>query len=477
MNLQNFKTAQVIIAALSLALLAGCEKAETTIVEKDPIVEESTEHDHDHEHSETEKEHGVTGPGRLLVVNADALTANFYDLSDGDVVTSISLDALPSAVYATGGFRYAALIERNADTVGFIDGGLWQEAHEDHFDLVASLPSLLNVSVLGSRPTHFVTHEGQVALFLDGNAEAGTNAGVRVFNDHMLEDGDSPWVLDYSMPMHGVAEPRGDYLLATIRRDDSLSTSQNFVLPDQVGVFHLHDGAYELESTFEETCPDLHGAAQNETHIIFGCSDGVLVIADNGGGAFSAAKLANPAVMADGLRVGSVWGHHESSQFIGQASSRESDTVQLFVIDPEENEFELLDWQPQDNAKPIARDFAYEAEQFIILDSLGYLTSIEPHVEGEHTHWEYASRLDITDADITTMPEGASFSMTFAQNSHTVYISDPIEQHVLSVDLEQMQVTGDIELDYIPSKTTWLGIVGGDVEGGDIGNIESHEHD
>jgi len=444
--------------AMSASLvLTGCGDTKTTINEKASIPTD----DHNHGGGTA----GGMTTGRLLIVNTEDTEADVYDLNNNDLIATVPLDALPSAVYATGGYRYAALIERNADKVSFLDGGLWQEPHDDHFDLFTTIPSLSNFSLTGSRPTHFVKHDGQVAVFLDGDDASGANAGTLVFDDHDIEEAEMPLSIDFAMPQHGVAEPRGEHLLASIRRDDAESTSSKVILPDQVGVYHQHDGEYELEQTFDIACPDLHGAAQNETHIVFGCSDGVLLVIDNGDDTYSAQKLLNSDDVAEGLRLGSLWGHHESGQFIAQASSRTSDTTQFFSIDPVEAEMELIDWQPMADAKPLARDFAFEAEQFVILDDQGYLTVIEPHLENGHTHWEYGERLDISDADVSTMPEGTKFSMTLAQNGHMAYIADPIEQHVLIIDLELLQPDGDIELDYAPAMITWLGIV-----------AEAHDH-
>lgn len=439
--------------ALSTSLtLIGCGDATTTIVEKEPIPVEDDGHNHG-------GEHGAETAGRLFVVNPAAVESQVFDLDDNDLITTIPLDALPSAVYASGGYRFAALIERNADTVGFVDGGLWQEPHDDHFDLYTSTPMLINYSLNGSRPTHYDTFEGSVAVFFDGNAGAGSNASIQVFDDQVIADADTPAMVTFGLPMHGVAKPRGEHLLATLRRDDAENTSANKILPDQVGVYHLHDGDYELEQTLDVACPDLHGAAQNETHVVFGCSDGVLVAAEGSDGLYAAQKLLNPATILDSARIGSLWGHEASGQFIGSASA--DGVSQFFAIDPEEGEIALIDWQPMPNAKPVARDFAFEAEQFVILDDQGYLTLIEPHQDGLHTHWEYGARLDITDADVSQMPSGMKFSMTLAQNGHTVYIADPIAQHIVVVDLEVLAITDEIELDYAPAMVTWLGIAEG----------------
>ena len=385
--------------------------------------------------------------------------AQVFDLEDNSPIATIPLDALPSAVYASGDYRFAALIERDADKVGFVDGGLWQEAHEDHFDLFTALPVLSNFMLTGSRPTHFDTHEGQVAVFFDGDTGAGSNAAIQVFDDEVIADAETSATVSFSVPMHGVAKPRGEHLLATVRRDDAESTSTNLILPDQVGVYHLHDGDYELEQTLDVACPDLHGAAQNETYVVFGCGDGVLLAAEGNDDTYSAQKMLNPDAIADGARIGSLWGHEASGQFIGSASA--DDVTQFFAINPDEGEIERIDWQPTANAKPVARNFAFAAEQFVILDDQGYLTLIEPHQDGGHTHWEYGARLDITEADVNLMPEGMKFSMTLAQNGHTVYIADPISQHIVVVDLEVLAITDEIELDYAPAMITWLGIAEG----------------
>ena len=47
---------------------------------------------------------------------------------------------------------------------------------------------------------------------------------------------------------------------------------------------------------------------------------------------------------------------------------------------------------------------------------------------------------------------------TIAQNAAVVYVADPIAQHVLVINLESGETTGDIELDFVPSAVTWLGI-------------------
>lgn len=442
----------VLLGVLGIAGV-GCEKAETNIVERAPIIDSDDDHDHEHE-----------SHGRLLVLNNTAPEIEVYNLEDNALVDAFGLSNSLSSVYASAGYRYAVLVDRNGDFVGFLDGGLWQEDHVDHLDDYEEAPVLLDYTLSGIRPTHVVNHEGQLAVFFDGDGATSSPASVLVLTDaDIAAENPVPLSLEYNINMHGAAEPRGEYLLASWRRDDAETTSSNPILPDQIAVYHLHDNEYEQEQILDVNCPDLHGAAQNESHIAFGCSDGALLVHEHEG-EFEAEKIVNSNDVADGLRVGSIYAHESSEQFIALASAHGGAEVQWFSVDPAEGEMEPIDWQPMENASVVGRGFSFEAEQFLILDSQGYLTVLEPHDHDGHTHWEFGVRLDITDEDVSNMPEGASFSLTFAQNGHTAYVADPIAQHIVVVDLELMDVVGEIELDYTPSAITWLGIV------------ESHEH-
>lgn len=449
----NFTT-WLLLASAGFAL-TGCGggDAETTIIEKDPIVEDGDDHDHDHDHGD---EH--TGEGRLVVLNATMPEAAVFNLEDNSLLDAFALSSTPSALSASAGYRYGILVDRSGDSVGFLDGGLWQEDHVDHLHDYEEAPTLLSYTLDGSRPTHIVPHEQQLAVFFDGNAETETPASTVIVTDEdIAAETLTPATIDFGINMHGVAEPRGEHVFASWRRADEETTSANPILPDQIAMYHLHDSEYEQEVIFEVVCPDLHGAAQNEDYIAFGCSDGVVVIHEHEG-EYEAEKILNPEGLEEGLRIGAIYGHEESEQFIALASAHGGASAQWVSIDPSHAEIELIDWQPMEGAQIVARGFAFEAEQFLILDSLGYLTALEAHAHDDHVHWDYGTRLRVTEGEPGAFPEGTNFSMTVSQNAHLAYVADPAAQHVLIVDLELMEIDGDIELGFVPSALTWLGI-------------------
>lgn len=446
---------KLIALAVSSTLITACGDAETNIVEKDFIAVVDDEHESDDEHDDG---YTISSFGRLAVLAGDSNEASFFDLDDNALLDTFVLNDDSNTLSASPDFRYAVIANRTQDYLGFIDGGMWREDHGAHLHDYEQSPVFSSYELTsGSRPTHLITHDGQLAIFYDGDADSGASASVEVLTDNDITNATATLTgINYDINMHGVAEPRGEHLLSTIRRDDASSTSNAKVLPDQVGVYHLHDGNYELEQTLEVTCPDLHGAAQNHDYVVFGCGDGVL-IAHQQGDAYEAEKIANIVAVGD-LRIGSIYGHEDSESFIGIASGHGGGEAVIVTIKPATAEMEEVEWQLADGASAVSYSFSAHGEHFLILDSLGFLNVFSAHDHDGEMHWELAGQVDITQADVTTMPEGMSFSMTVAQNGQFAYIADPIAQHILQVHLEDLEVEGELELTFPPASITWLGI-------------------
>ncbi|GAB2702465.1 5-methyltetrahydrofolate--homocysteine methyltransferase [Aliiglaciecola aliphaticivorans] len=443
----------LLAATIGALLLTGCGDAETTIIEKESIeVDDSTEDDHDH----SDDEYLIDSLGRLAVLTANSSTA-IYDLDDGSELDTFSLTYASSTLTSSADYRYAVIASRSDDYVGFIDSGMWREDHGEHLHDYEQGPAMSDYEITGSRPTHIIKHDGQMAIFFDGDADSSTPASVQVVSDTDISGETSVLpTLNYTVNMHGAVEPKGDYLLSTVRRDDAESTSVAKILPDQVALYHLHDDEYEQEQVLDVLCPDLHGGAQNETYAVFGCSDGVL-IAHEHDNEYEAEKIVNIDVL-DSLRIGTIYGHEESDTFIGIAAGHDAGESILIKIAPEDSEMEALEWQPETDASPVAYGFSYEGDMFLVLDSQGYLNILSAHDHDGETHWELEQSFDISDEDIANMPDGMNFSMTVAQNGNYVYVSDPIAEHVLQIDLETIEVVSDIELGFAAASISWLGV-------------------
>jgi len=430
---KSFKL-NMVAASLAALLLTACGGADTDIIEQDPIEVPDDGGDNGDEHDHGTGDISVDSSGRLAVFNEDTSVTSVFDIKTGDLLDTFSSTHTDNSLTASANYRFAVVASRNNDYVEFIDSGLLIEDHGDHLHEYEYAPVRSDYTLNGSSPTHIVKNDDEMIIFYDGNADAGVPASVQVLKDSDIsgETSELPHI-DYSVNMHGVAQSQddGEYLLSTIRRDAADSTSSG-TLPDQVGVYHLHGTEYEQEQILDVTCPDLHGAAQNDDYVVFGCSDGVLVSHEHDG-EFEAVKITNVDEVGTS-RIGSLYGHDESDSLIGVASGA------LFAINPAVSTMEKLEWQLADGVSAVSYSFSHGAEYFLVLDSEGYLNILNSHSHDGEAHWVLVDTIDISEEDISTMPEGMNFSMTVAQNGDYVYVADPIAQHILQIDLEEMSI-------------------------------------
>lgn len=414
------------------ALLSGCGGSDTKIVEREPIPIED-DHDHDGE---------VTTQGRLLISTKDQAKVSVIDINEKAVLHEIAVSEAPSALYASPNNRYGFVVQRTADRVDVIDGGLWQEDHGDHLHDYEQAPKSMLFSTNKTRPTHFTGTDKQSVIFFDGNGETATPASVGVFTETDIANNTAGTVLEYTTHMHGAAQARGDYLISTVR--DAATTS---TLPDRVAVYRAHNGYFVDENIFGETCPGLHGSAQNETQITFGCTDGVLVITQTGD-TFTASKIANPASFTGTTRVGTVIGDKAVDEFVGIAAG------QFFAINTRTNNITAINWADVSGTPAtaaIAYGFADDGEFFVILDNQGKLTILDT---GD---WSVKGRVQVIASNITALPSGNKFELALTP-SHHVYVSDPIANQIKQINLDEAEVSDTIQLDFVPNKITWLGI-------------------
>ncbi|NRQ44480.1 5-methyltetrahydrofolate--homocysteine methyltransferase [Rheinheimera sp. YQF-2] len=425
---------------ISVSLLSACGDSTTNIVGKDPIAGDD---DHDHD--------DISTVGRLAISAKDSNLVSVYELSDGSLLDTFAVADIPSALAASPAKRYALAVQRTTDRVEFIDGGLFQEDHVDHLHDYQQAPELTSFILSDSRPTHITATDSQLALFFDGDAASSTPAAVAVITEaDITTDSNGYPVLNYTLNMHGAAQARGDYLISTIRDADSATT-----LPDKVAVYEQHGDHYHEELVFDELCAGLHGSAQNEHFIGFGCTDGVLLI-EQDGATFTASKLANTADFSGTMRIGTLVGAEHAEHFVGFAGAS------AFAIHAHDGEIELIDWQVAEGAALTGYGFADNGSKFVLLDNQGYLTILNyhghEHEAAEEPAFEFAAKVQLATADVATMPEGSRFELAISASDDKVYVTNPIEQTLLTVDIADAEIVATKQLNFMPHKLVWLGI-------------------
>lgn len=318
---------KILLLTCATAALIGCGDSDTNITEIEPTpIPKEDGHDHD----------DALGKGRLAIADAEQAVIHFFDLEDNTLVESVNITHPAEYLYASPESRYAVAVQRSVDHVEFIDGGIWQELHGDHYDQHTDAPTLKNFTLNDVKPTHYVPRGDKAAVFFDGDQETGANANLSLLSDESIVQETIIAEHHFDTYMHGTAEIRGDFVLTTLRDSSSQSS-----LPEQVVLLEVHGDHFHQEQVFEETCPALHGSFQTENYIAFACGDGVLAI-EQKGNVFTAHKIANPVDMPEGVRIGSLKGSAESDVMIGGSRAG------LFLVDLRAEQITSFNWQPEE---------------------------------------------------------------------------------------------------------------------------------
>jgi hypothetical protein len=449
MNIKLKLLATLVAATLTSA--CGDTKHKLTPVDtktnqEQPDNSGSTGGGHDH--------HEVSKEGRLVVSTFDSNVLSIISAEDGEHLDSIGITGYPQSLRATEHHRYVMAVQRNAGLVEFIDGGVWQENHGDHLHPYEQAPSLVDFTLQGVKPTHVNSGQESTVVFFDGDKDTAENAKVIMFNESNIANNNRNFAtLDYNTYQHGAMQTVGEYLVSTIRDEQSGST-----LPSQIGLFHSHGDHFDQDKVFDVACPSLHGSAQSSELVAFACADGVVVI-NTHDNVFSQEKIMNPAEFVEGERIGMLRGHPEKDLFIGSSHAG------VYAIDPSNRSVEKIEWQASEDAWLSSAYFSAEGEHVVLMDSAGVISVFEGHAHDDEFHWELAHNLTVTTSDLAQMPEQHGFTMTLSQSQQVAYVTDPINQHIIAIDLESGELAKTFELDVVPKNVVWLGIAG-----------EAHEH-
>ena len=424
---------KTIVIACAATVLIGCGDSETTIVEL-----ESTPGDDGATQPVAE-----LGKGRLAIAAAEEAVVHIFDLEDNSLIDSLTITNPAEYLYASPESRYAVAVQRSFDSVEFIDGGVWQELHGDHYDQHADEPALINFSLHDVKPTHYVPRGEKAAVFFDGNKETGANASLGLLSDESI--GEEKLIAEHHFDtyMHGTAEIRGEFVLTTLRDSEAESS-----LPERVALLEVHDDHFHQEQIFETTCPALHGSFQTEAYIAFACGDGVLAI-EQQGSVFTTQKIANPIDMPEGVRIGSLKGSAESNIMIGASRAG------FFLVDLSAQSIAPFNWQPEESLVSVTYGFDGHNEHMLILDNKGHLNMF-----AAENNWALDKRIAVFDA----LAEDAKPTIIASKAHEFIYIIN--EQEVTTIDLHEGTVVGHFDLNFVPGKAAWLGIAG----------EEAHEH-
>ncbi|GLQ55776.1 hypothetical protein [Devosia nitrariae] len=200
---------------------------------------------------------------RLFVADHGEPVVRAIDLETGDELGAFAVSS-PAALYITESKAAVYAVQGAGGRVSVISSGLTFEDHGDHGDLEVANPELLDIAIEGDRPVHFVEHDGEIAVFFDGEGTAQL-----VTERDLLADDAAVRTFATAAPHHGVAAPVGDHILMSRPNVDDPTA-----LPVGVDVF---DAEGKPIGELHE-CPNLHGEATSGHTLAIACATGLLFV-------------------------------------------------------------------------------------------------------------------------------------------------------------------------------------------------------
>ena len=411
---------------------------------------------------EAEDHHGHEGEemmavhGRLLVGDGEAGILSVIDLEDGTVdYNAYDLGSRAGRIYKFGNGRYAIAVSSDANRVHILDGGIYLEAHDDHFDLVEAAFQPVGVNLTGENPVHLYVFDDWAGVFYDDSGEvllinaADLTAQGAAYQPVRMNAG----------AHHGAAVPLEDNLFAvTPQHPDYASNPEEYRLPIGADIRDLQ-GNILYSAT---GCPQLHGDASNGHIAMFGCAGGILAVeADHG--EFSDSFIPAPAGSPEDFRLTSVWGYEGLDHFFALGSA-----VGLYLVEPEEGAMEQL-IAATEALRPIQVALSYDGELLLVVMSDGEVRMYDAH----------DAELLAASTEVLTGPIDPSFWARphLATAPGQIYITDSGAGEVLALDTHDLEVVTRWAVDGKPTKIAFVGILGeGDEDDHDDHGAEGDEH-
>ena len=388
--------------------------------------------------------------GRLLIGDGETGMMSVIDLEHGDVEQdAFDLGSRAGRIYATKNGRFAIAVSSDANTAHVFDGGIYLEAHGDHFDLVEDDVASLGIDLSGDRPVHLYVGTEWATIFYDGSGD------VVFLNEHELEEEGS----NYVPPRinvgahHGAAVPlEGDLFAVSVQHPDFDSDPTEYRSPIGAEVVTLAGEVLH----HDEGCEGLHGDAGNGHMAVFGCVGGVLAVEAHEGD-YESIFVDAPAGSPEDFRLTSVWGYPGLDHFFALGSA-----VGLYVVEPEEGSMEQFIAASED-LRPINVALSHDGEALLVVMSDGELRMYEAH------DLDLLASVDDFLAEPVETGFWARPHVVTAPGA--VFITDSLGGEVLQLDGHDLEVVNHWDVDGNPTKIAFVGIYG-ETEG-----HEEHGHE
>jgi hypothetical protein len=255
---------------------------------------------------------------RLLVTDAQAPSARLIALHNDSTVENFTLAAPASLVYHTHSGRFAAVQQRTADRVQFVDGGVWTDAGQGH----RRAASLLGFHLADGLPTHENVTGDWISVFFDGS-------GIARWMRESDKLSGSPRIAHEIAT--GAAHHGGSFTVAA-----GTTPFFAYTVPNPAGGLPVSVAVQNQagQVVAEADCPAMHGNNSIATGGVFGCNNGMVVVRPSGS-TVTAQHVTMTGEMA-GLGLRNAWTGRGGTFILGQFAALPGQPTRrvLAIIDP-----------------------------------------------------------------------------------------------------------------------------------------------
>jgi DNA-binding beta-propeller fold protein YncE len=373
---------------------------------------------------------------RLFVADASQPSARLIALDDHSTVTTFTLSAPASAVVASQSRRYAVAMQSAGSTVEFFDGGVWTEGTGAQATGYRRTPQKLSFKVDGGTPSHENVNAHWIALYFDGN---GTGKWV---DERELLAG-TPRVafeLNTGGPHHSAA---ATLLTATNEFFAYGELNPNGGNPNTIVVTNRQG----QELARAANCPSMHGTGSNKDGVVFGCTDGAMIVRASGSTP-TITKLTPSGELA-GLGVRSVWGERDAAFLVARLSTPSGVTPSrrvLATIDPVTGAMARLPLPDGTVEHAVAIDA--HSGKVVVLATSGTLYVVDGATRTLQATLSGA---------VPALPSSGAKAHGIAVAERLAFVASPTTGEVLEVDTQSGTVANRIKVSGEPSRIALLG--------------------
>lgn len=381
---------------------------------------------------------------RLFVSDHAEPVVNVIDALDGDKLDTFQIKG-PASLYRTDSGQTVFAVQGGAGAVSVISTGIAFHDHGDHGDIDVDEPELLDATLEGSKPAHFVERQGNVAQWFDGEDKA------RFFTEKAALEG-KPEVREISVvaPHHGVAVPFDRHAVVTIPNPEDASKRP-------IGARLVDVDGKQIGE--DVACPGLHGSAGSGSLYALACDTGLLLISQDGD-----VPEIRHLPYSDKLPEGSsstLIGGKGLQYFVGNYGPD-----RIVLVDPSEQDAFRLVQLPTRRVHfavdPIRSKFVY------VITEDGQLHQVDV-LKGEIAH-----SLKLTEPySMDGHWSDPRPRVTVAADK--VFVTDPLNSKIHIVDADTFEKAATITVEGKPFNIVAVGGTGKAHEG--EGHEHSHEHD